>query len=137
MSILKNSNKFKKGKFENIEIEFNLEENSTSDDNSIVKKFNEIYNGSLCNFTENKAASHFNYKKRTEEEFLKHHAELLNFAEDIRNSDANVYFFGIGGSNIAPKIFMIFIKIKVIINFILLLAVTLKNLKVLKFQTVI
>ena len=48
MSILKNSNKFKKGKFENIEIEFNLEENSTSDDNSIVKKFNEIYNGSLC-----------------------------------------------------------------------------------------
>ena len=43
MSILKNSNKFKKGKFENIEIEFNLEENSTSDDNSIVKKFNEIY----------------------------------------------------------------------------------------------
>ena len=40
MSILKNSNKFKKGKFENIEIEFNLEENSTSDDNSLVKKFN-------------------------------------------------------------------------------------------------
>jgi glucose-6-phosphate isomerase len=105
MSILKNSNKFKKGKFENIEIEFNLEENSTFNDNSLVKKFNEIYDGSLCNFTENKAASHFNYKKRTEEEFLKHHAELLNFAEDVRNSEANVYFFGIGGSNIAPKIF--------------------------------
>ena len=95
MSILKNSNKFKKGKFENIEIEFNLEENSTFNDSSLVKKFNEIYDGSICNFTENKAASHFNYKKRTEEEFLKHHAELLNFAEDIRNSEANVYFFGI------------------------------------------
>ena len=65
MSILKNSNKFKKGKFENIEIEFNLEENSTSDDNSLVKKFNEIYDGSLCNFTENKTASHFNYKKQS------------------------------------------------------------------------
>jgi len=37
MSILKNSNKFKKGKFENIEIEFNLEENSTFNDSSLVK----------------------------------------------------------------------------------------------------
>ena len=105
MSILKNSNKFKKGKFGNIKIEFNLEENSTFSDNSLVKKFNEIYNGSICNFTENKTASHFNYKKQSEEKFLKHHAELLNFAEDIRKSEANVYFFGIGGSNIAPKIF--------------------------------
>ena len=91
MSILKNSNKFKKGKFENIEIEFNLEENSASDDNSLVKQFNEIYDGSICNFTENKAASHFNYKKRTEEEFLKHHAELLNFAEDIARTLRSIF----------------------------------------------
>jgi hypothetical protein len=63
MSILNNSNKFKKGKFENIEIEFNLEENSHFNDSSLVKKFNEIYDGSLCNFTENKIASHFKYKK--------------------------------------------------------------------------
>ena len=105
MSILNNSNKFKKGKFENIEIEFNLEENSHFNDSSLVKKFNEIYDGSLCNFTENKIASHFKYKKQTEEEFLKHHADLLNFAEDIRKSNTNVYFFGIGGSNIAPRIF--------------------------------
>ena len=105
MITLNNSNKFKKGKFENLEIEFNLEENLTFNNNSLVKKFNEIYDGSICNFTENKTASHFNYKKRTEQEFLKHHKDLLNFSEDIGKSGKNVYFFGIGGSNISPKIF--------------------------------
>ena len=72
--------------------------------NDIIKKFKNIINGEMINFTEKKSVTHFEYKKGTKKDFLEDQIQILFLADKIRKNFKRVIIFSIGGSNLGPSL---------------------------------
>ena len=68
------------------------------EENKFIEKFQKIRNGLLCNFTENRSASHFQYRDHKSDLYQNNIEVLSAIVEQINNNYEKVIFFGIGGS---------------------------------------
>ena len=74
------------------------------EENKFIEKFQNIRNGQLCNLTENRSASHFQYRDHKSNLYKNNIEVLSNIVEQINNNYEQVIFFGIGGSFLGPML---------------------------------
>ena len=72
--------------------------------NGVIKKFKNIVQGEIANFTEKRSVTHFQYKKGTKKDFLEDQMQILHLAKKIRRDFKRVIIFSIGGSNLGPAL---------------------------------
>ena len=72
--------------------------------NKVIQKFNNIVIGEMCNFTEKKSVSHFEYKRGTKKNFSADKMQILSLGDKIRRNFKRVIIFSIGGSNLGPSL---------------------------------
>ena len=90
-----------------------------AEENDFIQKFKNIVIGETSNFTENKSVTHYKYKERIEESFIKDQTEIIALADKIKKNYKRVFIFSIGGSNLGPALMNdIFKKDDFNINFI-------------------
>lgn len=74
------------------------------EENKFIEKFQNIRNGQLCNLTENRSASHFQYRDHKSNLYQNNIEALSTIVEQINNNYEQVIFFGIGGSFLGPML---------------------------------
>ena len=72
--------------------------------NDVIQKLKNIVTGEISNFTENKSATHFEYKKGAKKSFIEDQMQVLSLSDNIKKNFKRVIFFSIGGSNLGPSL---------------------------------
>lgn len=73
------------------------------DQNRLIDKFKEIIEGKVCNISENKSATHFQYRKEGSGIYLSNINNLREASKRLKDKKT-IIFFGIGGSYLGPKL---------------------------------
>ncbi len=74
-----------------------------TDENNFVDRFQKVLEGEICNLSENKPATHFQYRTKGSNLYESNLKNLKEVANKLRDKKT-IIFFGIGGSYLAPNL---------------------------------
>ena len=74
-----------------------------TDENNFVDRFQKVLEGEICNLSENKPATHFQYRIKGSNLYESNLENLKEVANKLRDKKT-IIFFGIGGSYLAPNL---------------------------------